>query len=224
MTAKTAKTELDTRQRLLEAAREVFARKGYRDATIAEISERAGANIAAVNYYFRDKEKLYVEAWRIALQRSLEAHPPDGGVSPQAPVRERLRGRILAVLQRLADSSNGEFEIVHKELANPTGLLEQVMRESIEPLRRELEAIVRDLLGPGASELQVQMCRMSIMAQCLHPIMRRRRLAALGAVRPDVQVPDFDVEAFADHIARFSLAGIDDLRRQNQSGDVPNHP
>jgi hypothetical protein len=60
------------------------------------------------------------------------------------------------------------------------------------------------------------------MAQCLHPMMRRRRLAVLGATRSDVQAPDFDAQAFADHIARFSLAGIDDLRRQNQSGGAPN--
>jgi len=38
-----------TRQNLLTAASEIFADKGYRDATIAEICERAGTNIAAVN-------------------------------------------------------------------------------------------------------------------------------------------------------------------------------
>jgi len=74
-----------------------------------------------VNYYFRDKEKLYVEAWRVASERSLSAHPPDGGVPPEAPAEERLRGRILAVMQRLGDESNCEFEIMHRELANPTG-------------------------------------------------------------------------------------------------------
>jgi AcrR family transcriptional regulator len=71
-----------TQADLLDAACRTFAEKGYRDATIAEICQRAGANIAAVNYYFRDKETLYVEAWRLAFKRSLEAHPPDGGVPP----------------------------------------------------------------------------------------------------------------------------------------------
>jgi AcrR family transcriptional regulator len=52
------KQESGTRGQLLKSACKVFAEKGYREATIAEICEKAGANIAAVNYYFRDKESL----------------------------------------------------------------------------------------------------------------------------------------------------------------------
>ena len=44
---------------ILAAARELFAEKGYRDTTVREIARRAGANGAAVNYYFRSKDALY---------------------------------------------------------------------------------------------------------------------------------------------------------------------
>ncbi len=59
MTVNTGES-MDTRQRVLEAAGEVFAEKGFERATIREIVERAGANLNAVNYYFRDKHGLYV--------------------------------------------------------------------------------------------------------------------------------------------------------------------
>ena len=48
-----------TRQRLLEAGLEVFARDGFRGATIERICRRAGANIAAAHYHFGDKRRLY---------------------------------------------------------------------------------------------------------------------------------------------------------------------
>ncbi len=80
-----SKRSRDTCQRLLDAACAVFAEKGYHEATIAEICEKAGANIAAVNYHFGGKETLYVRAWKLAFERSLAAHPPDGGVPPEAP-------------------------------------------------------------------------------------------------------------------------------------------
>ena len=59
-----------TRQRLLEAAGEVFAEDGFRKATIQRICGRARANIAAAHYHFGDKARLYTAvieystAWR----------------------------------------------------------------------------------------------------------------------------------------------------------------
>ena len=50
-----------TKARLLEAAGEEFAEKGFELARVRAICERAGANLAAINYHFGDKEQLYVE-------------------------------------------------------------------------------------------------------------------------------------------------------------------
>jgi len=221
MSTRRAEAELDrgTRARLLEAGCKVFADKGFRSATIAEICERAGANIAAVNYHFRDKETLYAEAWRLAFERSTRVHPPSGGVPPDAPARERLRGHVLSLIERVFDPETADFEIVHKELANPTGLLAEVMRECIEPMRRALGEIVRDLLGEAATERDVELCRMSVMAQCMHVMIQERRRRSPDA-GPGCEVPalDSDPEEIADHIVRFSLAGIREIRRRIESG------
>ena len=220
--ARSRKHAGDTKTRLLGSACSVFAEKGYRDATIADICDRAGANIAAVNYHFRDKETLYVEAWRQAFQRSLEAHPPDGGVPENAPVEDRLRARILSMMARIMDPECHEFEMVHKEHANPTGLLAEVMRESIEPTREQFERIVGELLGNGAPAGQVHLCAMSIIAQCMDAVMRQRhrRILPRAGPLPGPAPTEFGVEIMADHIVRFSLAGIREVRRQIDSGEL----
>ena len=71
-----------TKVRLIEAAGEEFASKGYDSARIRTICERAGANIAAVNYHFGDKEKLYAEVLRYSHQKALEKYPPTPGTLP----------------------------------------------------------------------------------------------------------------------------------------------
>lgn len=195
---------------LLAAAAEVFADKGYRDATIAEICERAKANIAAVNYHFGDKETLYREAWRYSFSESIKAHPPEGGVSGDAPPEERLRGQIAALLHRVADEDNNkEFLIVQREFANPTGLLNEIMEEVIRPLQEETQALIRALIGPQASDEQVQFCEISIISQCINP-------SVVGTNRKEKGGPPKieDIEAYSNHVIKFSLAGIRAIREE----------
>src|SRR4030042_2219864 len=130
-----------TRKSLLDAACEIFAQKGYRDTTIAEICAQAGTNIAAVNYHFGNKENLYIEAWRCAFHESLKAHPPDGGLSDNAPAEDSFRAHVKATIGRLADKNNREFWFVQREFNNPTGLLEEVMRKEINPLQKKTECL-----------------------------------------------------------------------------------
>jgi AcrR family transcriptional regulator len=219
-----------TQKSLLAAASVVFAEKGYRDATIAEICERARANVAAVNYHFGDKETLYKEAWRHSFSESVKAHPPDGGVSDSAPPQERLRGSVAALLYRIADENNKEFLFVQKELANPTGLLEEVMQEEIRPLHEKMESMARELLGPRSSDMQVRFCMISIISQCINPMVaikgrKEKREGKDGPLEID------DIEAYSNHVVKFSLAGICVIRdeaekkrggfkRQRRSGNA----
>jgi len=196
-----------TARKLLAAASEVFAQKGYRDATIAEICERAGANVAAVNYHFGDKETLYKEAWRHSFSESVKAHPPGGGVSDDAPPDERLGGYVTALLHRIADENNKEFLFVQKELANPTGLLDEVIHKEIHSLRKNMEKLVHELLGRCAPDIQVRFCVISIISQCINPMVATKVRKENRKNNDGPPIID-DIEAYSNHVVRFSLGGI----------------
>src|SRR5258705_8518020 len=78
-------SEENTREKILSAAGEVFAEQGFEGATIRAITERAGVNVAAVNYHFRDKAELFTRvggdccsppaAWRDAIAQA--PHSPE---------------------------------------------------------------------------------------------------------------------------------------------------
>jgi TetR/AcrR family transcriptional regulator, regulator of cefoperazone and chloramphenicol sensitivity len=145
----------------------------------------------------------------------VETYPPDGGIASSAPVPERLYGRILAFMQRIADPDSHEIEIMHKEMANPTGLLNEVLPRAIEPLRQGMRVLVQELLGEGASEQQVTFCVMSLIGQCFGPMLNLRRAKmAPGAPRPPDPPFKFGVEELADHVTQFSLAGIRGIRAE----------
>ncbi|PTN34488.1 CerR family C-terminal domain-containing protein [Desulfonatronum sp. SC1] len=208
----TSKKSIVAKEKLLAAASDVFGKKGFRDATVAEICRRAGANIAAVNYHFGNKEALYRETWRQSFAESIQAHPQDGGIPPDAPAEQRLRGQITALMRRVADPENREFVISQMELINPTGLLEEVMKSALIPLREKTLTVVRELLGPEVDEQHVVHCEICILSMCLHPMLIQRIRQRTKKVGPPLVIDDLD--AFADHVVLFALAGIQVVRDQ----------
>ena len=102
-------------------------------------------------------------------------------------------------------------------MANPTPLLAEVMRECIQPLHEETARLVRELLGPHATEKQIRFCMASTMSQCIDVIGRMR---VHGERKPAENHPAIidDIDGFAEHVAEFSLAGIRAIREQAEKG------
>lgn len=201
----------ETRQKLLDIACEVFAEKGFREATVTDICRRAGANVAAVNYYFGDKDSLYVAAWRQAMQRFLDSfEKPPEDLSPE----EKLGFAIHRIMRKilLVDQEKSHFRRLElMELANPTGLIDEAWKEVIAPRRQEMIQLIRKIVGPDLSEISVSFCEMSIVNQCRgYILLRKSRVEFLS---DDLLTPE-RVEQIAEHITRFSLAGIKAVRDQ----------
>jgi AcrR family transcriptional regulator len=201
----------ETQERILAAACRLFAEKGYRGTTVALLCREAGANIAAVNYHFGGKEELYRRAWRHAHEQLLALVPPEGGVAAERPAAERLRGRIRAGLQRALMGKAVELNMVRNEMAHPTGLLDQVIEDAIRPIRQETQALLRELLGPRATDLDVELCEICVVAPWMH-MMHHRQAEKHQGVAPVFREEMLD--AMTERLTAFALAGIRETRRQ----------
>ena len=201
----------ETRERLLDAAGEVFAEQGFRAATIREICERAHANIAAVNYHYRDKETLYAEATNYALGLLEEKLRPRDTPSPDASAEQVLKDFITRFLSGLlGDRPAWHSKLMARELIEPTSFLDRAIEEVCRPHMQQLASIVRRIVGNDASAEQMHMCCNSIVGQCVIYAHSRPVLARLYPQY--ATTPEF-VERLAEHIARFSLAGLKELNR-----------
>lgn len=70
MTDQKSRKSQQTQARVIEAAREVFARDGYADAALNEIIQMAGVTTGAVYYHFKDKKGLF-QAVAESLEREI---------------------------------------------------------------------------------------------------------------------------------------------------------
>jgi TetR/AcrR family transcriptional regulator, regulator of cefoperazone and chloramphenicol sensitivity len=213
----TTETTPETRQRLTEAAGEVFAERGFRAATVRDICQRAQANVAAVNYYFGDKEHLYTAVLQYAFSRSLQKYPPLLALEDHADPEQRLHAYIHSFLLRCLGEGSPAWlgKLMAREMAEPTHALDMLIHEAFRPLFELLMSIVRELLGPRAPPAQVRLCADSIIAQCLHYQHARPVLVRFD---PELRFDVAAIERWADHIAAFSLAALKQLA-QNDTGD-----
>ena len=200
-----------TRHQLLEAAGEVFAEVGFRDATVREICRRAGANIAAVNYHFGDKETLYTEVLRYAHGKALEKYPPLLGVAGDAPPEKKLRAFVHSLLLRIFDKGPTAWygKLMSREMVEPTAALDSLVEERIRPMADQLWEIVADMLACPLNDEKVRLCAFSVVSQCV--FFHHCRPVVIPAVSAAMPQDAASIEHLADHITNFSLAAMKHL-------------
>jgi AcrR family transcriptional regulator len=200
----------ETRERLLTAATRLFAENGFDAVTVRDISDRAKANVAAVNYHFGGKLGLYDEVMRSAIRimhsTTEEAQREGAGKAPEEQLRAYVRIFITRIVAAAGD--NWIHQLMTREMSNPTPALDMVINQVIRPRMTFLADIMAALLKCPADDPRVMATAFSIHSQCIglmnHGIADRLN-PALGITRPSL-------DEMVDHITRFSLGGIAAVR------------
>jgi AcrR family transcriptional regulator len=194
----------ETRERILNCAGEVFADKGFEAATVREICAKAGANIAAVNYHFRSKEGLYIEAVQAA-----HCAQDDFGFSDEAKSlpRERKLGLFVrGMMEHMWDHERPDWQlqIVMREMTRPTEACVELVRNFIGPKFELLHGILREFL-PDATDRELNLAAFSVVGQCL--LYRFHRPIGRLLVG-EQEYSSYTVEEIAEHITRFCIHGL----------------
>jgi AcrR family transcriptional regulator len=205
-----------TKVRLLQAAGEEFAEKGYELARVRMICERAGANLAAINYHFGDKEQLYIEVLREAHRCGLDLEEPADHLELTAAelLREfihRFLGRLLA----MNHPEDWQHRLMLREMIAPTPFSEVMIRETIRPRFETMKRIMAEIC-PEADDRRLNALAFSAIGQCLHYKMARRvteRLIGVDGYR------QLDLDYLTDHISSFCLAALGLGPTLNQAGE-----
>jgi len=206
-----------TRIRLLEAAGEEFACKGFDAARVRTICERAGANVAAINYHFGDKGQLYVEAVLHAHRCGVD--PSAGDLDPQGDPSDQLRRFVHDFLKHVLamnDPEDWRHRLILRELLHPTAASDVLIREVIHPKFERIEQIV-ERFCPDADERKRHALAFSIIGQCLHYRMARpitERLIGRDAYRA------LDLDFLTEHITSFCLAALSALPHGDPAGET----
>ncbi len=204
----------DARDRLLDAAEALFCEKGFEGVSVRELTATAGCNLAAVNYYFGGKDKLYAEMFRrqfeMMIQRNLEIIERVMS-QPDVSLEVLLRAVMEPVIRRVIENETGGkvMRLLVREILN--------RRIDRETLAADMKGRLFDRLGQAILQLvpeidsdKILLVVLSFDGAILHPF--------LFMDFYQENMPGLSIDDLLDHMVRFVAAGIRGYAHPNREG------
>lgn len=196
-----------TRAALIEAAAAIFAEKGFEAGSIRSITQRAGANIAAVTYHFGGKDGLYREVLRAMIAKLDRVSVVDersiADLDGAEAVALFLRQQLSTLLRR--DEVAQALRIINWEILQRSLVFQELLADGQLPIVSVADRIVRKFLAPGASHEAVMTTTMWLINQSFIFVRNYEHL-----VRPPASftVDEAFVERLGDRLIVMVVAGL----------------
>jgi TetR/AcrR family transcriptional regulator, regulator of cefoperazone and chloramphenicol sensitivity len=209
----------DSRQRLLDAALDLFGTRGFSETSVRDLAVAARVNLAAVNYYFGGKENLHLEALRYGFAPTTAVAARLALLYDEARLRgttlaaeEALRQYVQLFLGQVLAEDHKHWNMILREQLTPGPAFKMVMKDYIEPLGRGLSGIVK-LLLPGVPKDIRGLCVRSIIGQCVH-LRYANGIARYFNKQAHRRANQTFIEESSDHIAEFSIQALRGIRSE----------
>jgi AcrR family transcriptional regulator len=196
----------DTRDLILDAAEELFARQGLGPTTIKQIGEAARQNPALLYYYFGNKEGLY----HAVLHRVVSALVARGGAalraSPSPP--EAVRGLVKAQVEFVLTHPNAPKLLVREMIDHDAREAETLLLETAAGLFERLCTVIRrgQQSGVFRKDVEAHFAAVSTISQAMY-FMVARPAISLFLHEP---VTPATARAFAKHAGDFAVSALQD--------------
>ncbi|HOW98823.1 MAG TPA: CerR family C-terminal domain-containing protein [Kiritimatiellia bacterium] len=196
----------DAKKRILLAAMEKFADRGFGPTSVREICEAAGVNVAAVNYYFRSKEQLYHEVFKTLFEdvgAPLMAIPAK--VHDQASWKAALMEWIMTALRLVTEEkppTRWMVQLTAHERTHPSSMFPVLYESFFKPLRESLGMLLRMGMPAGTDETDTCIWEITVASQVV--VYTHRAPPWYALLIP----PDVPREEWIERTARIIAGGI----------------
>jgi TetR/AcrR family transcriptional regulator, regulator of cefoperazone and chloramphenicol sensitivity len=214
--AKNLETEANNaRSRLVMAALQLFAEKGFEGAATREICEMAAVNISAIRYYFGDKAGLY----RAAFTEPMCDAPCRTKIETYAnlPLSEALRLFFREFLDPLKRGE--ELRLVMKlhfrEMLEPTGAWQQEIDAEIKPQHEAIVSLLKQHLGLTRMDVDVHRLAFAIIGMAVHYYVGHE---VVSAISPQLLNTPKAIDTLADRLAGYAVAMIEGEAKRRLAG------
>lgn len=113
--------ETTTEEKILNAARNIFTKKGFLATTVRDIATEANTNVASVNYYFRSKENLFAFIMDETIKKLFDKIEPVLNDETTTAI-DKIETCVGYYIDQLLENPDFPFFMVNEVLAGQTTL------------------------------------------------------------------------------------------------------
>lgn len=203
-------SEKPVHDRLLDAAEKLFSEHGFEGTSVRDIAGAADCNIAAVNYYFGGKDKLYTEVWRRQLVQmrddrlnAIEQVMSESGGKPA--LEDLLQSFANAVVGPFRDESRSRrfMNLMAREMIDQHVPVNLLIDEVVKPTMGALRGALLKAC-PGLEESRIPLLIVFLAGMLMHVV----HIKAMFEQAESTEMLSFDLNEAVDHVVKFSAAGI----------------
>jgi AcrR family transcriptional regulator len=213
---------VEARNRLLDAALQLFAEQGFAKTSIREIALAAQANVAAISYYFGDKAGLYRAVF--SDPRTNPPLPPEALEGTDVTLEQAIRGLLSSFLEPLKQghvTQQQYMKLCFREMLEPTGAWQQEIDTNIAPAHM---ALTRGLCRHvGLAEADDDIHRLAFTISGLG-VMLHVGNDLYTQIRPGLVNTPQALDAYLDRLVSYALVLVDaEALRRGAKAPVPAH-
>lgn len=197
-----------TRRRILLAAGQLFAERGYADTTSKAICELAQCNMAAVNYHFGSREGLYRALLKDMHKHLISYDQLEQLARSELDPRDKLAQLIDALTLNVANGQRWQARLWARELLAPSAFLAELIDQEAMPKVRLVMGLLGEITGIPEHDPAALRCLFSMMAPYLTLQVISREIPT-----PLTHLFEQPTEDLARHMKLFALAGLEAVAR-----------
>ena len=199
-----------TRQRILQAATELFAEKGFAQASTREIAKRAAVNIASLHYHFGDKADLYRTVFNEFSRRAQATAPAiDYEKASFAEIYTEFNRQFFA---HLAEPHLPR--LAARERLEPSGVLGDAWVEEIRRRHKILDHAIARELGLAAPDVHVQRLTFAVTGMV---ILFDHARPIMDAIAPELISGEGWIETTLSHLTTYAQGVIETERKRRSA-------
>ncbi|WP_108823097.1 TetR/AcrR family transcriptional regulator [Dysgonomonas sp. Marseille-P4361] len=160
----------EVKERILNEARELFIKNGYKGTSVRDIAKASGTNVAMVNYYFQSKynlfEIVFEETLDVFTKRIFET------ISSDLPFLELIESWIHTYYELLFEYPQIATFILNEVSLNPEGLTNRIKKRNPYNAFTKIEERMEEAIQKGIiRETPAADFLLNVLSMCMFPFM-----------------------------------------------------